>query len=82
MSIEHIFSVPVRAVRPLCVFLGIVFLLISAYVWLDGGLRRNGAELLILIPLLSGVVLLVGSFMLRPDALPARPGDAVRHRLE
>src|SRR5262245_1067016 len=69
MAIEHIFSLPERAVTPLCLFIGVVFLTISAYVWHDGGLQRNGDEFFILIPLLYAVVLVAGSLALRPDAL-------------
>ena len=69
MSWGQIYLLSNRALRTLCVVLGLLFLGIAVHVWLQGELQKNGAELLILMPLLSGVVLLAGAAALKVAAL-------------
>ena len=69
MSWGQIYLLSSRALKTLCVVLGLLFLGIATHVWLQGELQKNGAELLILLPLLSGLVLLVGAATLEVEAL-------------
>jgi hypothetical protein len=69
VSWGQIYLLSNRALKTLCVVLGVFFLGIAAHVWLQGELQKNGAELLVLIPLLSGIVLLGGAAMLKLEAL-------------
>lgn len=71
VSLGHVFLLSSHALKTLCVVMGLFFLGVAAYVWLQGELQQNGAELLVLIPLLSGVVLLVGVAALKVDTLRA-----------
>ena len=69
MSFEHTFLLSDRTLKITCVAIGIVFLGIAAHVWLDGALQRNGSEPLILVPLLSGLLLLIGPIAVEPRVL-------------
>jgi len=69
VSFGAIFRLDARTLKGLCLLLGVVFLGISVYVWLDGALQANGSELLILIPLLSAVVLIVGALLVPSEPL-------------
>ena len=71
MPLGTIYRISERNLKWLCVTLGIVFLGIAVHVWLDGAIQKNGAQALVLIPLLSGFVLLAGSLLLRVEALRA-----------
>ena len=69
MSWSSIYLLSERSLKVCCVVSGIIFLGISVHVWLQGALQANHAQLLILIPLLSALVLLVGAATLKKEAL-------------
>jgi hypothetical protein len=58
-----------RSLKRLCVVLGIFFLGVAVHVWLDGEIQKNNAEALVLIPLVSGLILLAGPLLLRVETL-------------
>ena len=69
MSFEHLDLLSSRALKTLCVVVGLTFLGVAAHVWFQGEIQKNGAELLILIPLLSGAIPLIGAALLEVEAL-------------
>ena len=69
MSWGSIYLLSERSLKVCCVVLGTVFLGISAHVWHQGAIQKSGASFLILIPLLSGIVLLAGAASLKKEAL-------------
>lgn len=69
MSFGAIYRISERSLKWLCFILGLFFLGVAAHIWLDGEVQKNNAEALLLIPLLSGIVLLAGGFALRVEAL-------------
>ncbi len=69
MSWGSIYQLSERSLKVCCVVLGIVFLGISVHVWRQGELQANDARTLILVPLLSAVVLLVGAAALKGNVL-------------
>lgn len=69
MPFGTIYQISERSLKWLCFILGSFFLGITVHVWFDGEVQKNNAEALLLIPLLSGVVLLAGGFALRVEAL-------------
>ena len=71
MSLGAIYRISERSLKRLCVILGIFFLGIAVHVWLDGEIQKNNAEALVLIPLISGLILLAGPFLLRVETLRA-----------
>jgi hypothetical protein len=71
MSWGSIYLLSERSLKIFCALFGLIFLGISAHVWGQGELQANDARLLILVPLLSAVVLLVGAATLKKEALRA-----------
>jgi hypothetical protein len=69
MTLGAIHRLSERSLKWLCIVIGLFFLGVAAHVWLDGEIQKNNAELLVLVPLLSGLVLLAGGLLLRVDAL-------------
>jgi hypothetical protein len=67
----HLALLTDRGVRSVCVAVGLVFLVIALYVWLQGELQRSGTELLLLFPLLPGTALRFGAVALNARALRA-----------
>jgi len=71
MSLGAIYRISERSLKRLCIILGIFFLGVAVHVWLDGEIQKNNADALVLIPLLSGLILLAGAFLLRVETLRA-----------
>jgi hypothetical protein len=69
MSWGSIYLLSERAIKIYCLLVGAVFLAISAWVWSQGELQANDSRALILVPLLSAIVLIVGAVALRKEAL-------------
>lgn len=69
MSWGAIYLMSERTLKLFCVLFGIIFLALSAWIWSQGELQANDSRPLILIPLLSSLVLLVGAATLRKEVL-------------
>jgi hypothetical protein len=69
MSLAGIFQLSERSLKGVCILLGLVFVAIAVLIWQQGELQANKAEALLLVPLLSAVVLIVGAAALRKEAL-------------
>jgi predicted permease len=69
MRLGAIHRISERSLKWLCIIFGIFFLGVALHVWLDGEIQKNNAEALVLVPLLSGLVLLAAALLLRVEAL-------------
>lgn len=71
MSLGHVYLLSSRALKTLCVVMGFFFLGVTGHIWFQGDLQKNGAEVLVLIPLLSAVIMLAGAAALKVETLRA-----------
>jgi hypothetical protein len=69
MSWGSIYLLSERSLKVCCLVIGAIFLGISAHLWRQGAIQESEAPFLILIPLVSGIVMLIGAVALKKNAL-------------